>query len=344
MELETTKRQRWIDIVRGIGIMLVVVGHVSSNEILVSWIYSFHMPLFFFISGWLMQKYAGQAILNKAYIQKKIYQLLVPFIEYRFILIVWWVLVEKRFRELDLGPIWFLPTIFIAYILVALLIHFSNNMKKSLLMFISLVAVMIVVIYMHSILHIRTRIGEFCYVWLVRAICATTWMFLGICVKIVYGRISENTKKYTIPVMAFWAVISIVLFQLNGDVSMFNLQFGTSYLCYYVSGLSGILVLFLFAAKWMKKNTVVEFVGRKSIIIMAFHEPIKRVLFKLIDIICSVVKINSSYELMRQNLLGGIILSLVVVLITCAIILILERVIDTMPKNKLTKVLFAFVK
>ena len=42
-------RSNFIDIVKGIGIFLVVLGH--QNTILTQEIYSFHMPLFFFLSG-----------------------------------------------------------------------------------------------------------------------------------------------------------------------------------------------------------------------------------------------------------------------------------------------------
>ena len=36
---------------KGIGIILVVLGHTTHNDELSSWIYHFHMPLFFFLSG-----------------------------------------------------------------------------------------------------------------------------------------------------------------------------------------------------------------------------------------------------------------------------------------------------
>jgi fucose 4-O-acetylase-like acetyltransferase len=48
------KRLEYIDIARGIGILLVVLGHSDARAIsplLFQWIYSFHMPLFFFLSG-----------------------------------------------------------------------------------------------------------------------------------------------------------------------------------------------------------------------------------------------------------------------------------------------------
>ncbi|PJG49261.1 glycosyl transferase [Sphingobium sp. LB126] len=46
-------RLEWIDVARGIGIMAVVVGHVWTRGSLRDAMYSFHMPLFFLLSGLL---------------------------------------------------------------------------------------------------------------------------------------------------------------------------------------------------------------------------------------------------------------------------------------------------
>lgn len=47
------KRFREIDVARGIVILLVVLGHlVAFDNFLWSWIFSFHMPFFFFVSGY----------------------------------------------------------------------------------------------------------------------------------------------------------------------------------------------------------------------------------------------------------------------------------------------------
>lgn len=46
-------RESWIDVLKGIGIILVVIGHTSMENPLVKWIYVFHMPLFFALSGYM---------------------------------------------------------------------------------------------------------------------------------------------------------------------------------------------------------------------------------------------------------------------------------------------------
>lgn len=53
-------RHAWIDWAKVIAIYLVILGHFIhknnfENEFVVNWIYSFHMPFFFFISGYLFR-------------------------------------------------------------------------------------------------------------------------------------------------------------------------------------------------------------------------------------------------------------------------------------------------
>ena len=44
-------RKQWLDIAKGIAIILMVIGHTSIPNIASNFIYAFHMPLFFIASG-----------------------------------------------------------------------------------------------------------------------------------------------------------------------------------------------------------------------------------------------------------------------------------------------------
>ncbi|WP_432240435.1 acyltransferase family protein [Herbaspirillum robiniae] len=68
------QRERWIDVYRGIGITLVVWGHVYGGYSF-DVIFLFHMPLFFFISGYLFRPVAAPG----AFCQRKAAQLLIPY-------------------------------------------------------------------------------------------------------------------------------------------------------------------------------------------------------------------------------------------------------------------------
>lgn len=69
------KRILWIDALKGFGIFLVTFAHLNIWDPLEAHIYSFHMCLFFFISGFLFK--CNLSIREYAY--KKIRNLLIPF-------------------------------------------------------------------------------------------------------------------------------------------------------------------------------------------------------------------------------------------------------------------------
>lgn len=76
-------RQAWIDVLKGIGILAVVVGHITFNRALVAQIFMFHMPLFFLAGGYLHDAAAPQ----RAFLLSKARSLLLPYA--CFVLILW---------------------------------------------------------------------------------------------------------------------------------------------------------------------------------------------------------------------------------------------------------------
>ena len=46
-------RVAWLDIAKGMAIILMVLGHTSIPAVASNFIYAFHMPLFFIASGWV---------------------------------------------------------------------------------------------------------------------------------------------------------------------------------------------------------------------------------------------------------------------------------------------------
>ena len=72
----------WIDVSKGVGIYLVVLGHANINPRLQQFIYLFHMPLFFFLSGYLhiIKTDCG------AFCRKKVIHLLLPYASFLLLL------------------------------------------------------------------------------------------------------------------------------------------------------------------------------------------------------------------------------------------------------------------
>ena len=82
-----------LDSLRGFGILLVVLGHTSWSAGLVSWIFSFHMPLFFIISGMLFHE---RQFLDS--FKRKAIRLLVPYVFFGTVTLAYWALIERRLR------------------------------------------------------------------------------------------------------------------------------------------------------------------------------------------------------------------------------------------------------
>ena len=95
-------REYW-DIVKGIGIILVVIGHFCWD--LTRYIYLFHLPLFFFVSGYLYneEKYGDKPYLNVASRLKSSWM--------KYVL-VFWILIWTHNLWINLKIAWVYPGIY----------------------------------------------------------------------------------------------------------------------------------------------------------------------------------------------------------------------------------------
>lgn len=143
------------------GILLVVIGHSGFNEPIVqenlgwlhSWVYSFHMPLFFMISGYLF------SLTNKSFVDidagkflwKKVLRLLVPYVTIGTVVyLIKFALSNLSYASRDytlgnflymfiapespdstMGYLWYIITLFVVFAIVVLLNKMRVDMKKT---------------------------------------------------------------------------------------------------------------------------------------------------------------------------------------------------------------------
>lgn len=139
-----------IDICRGIGIILVVLGHALKQtgvmntpfEIMLSVIYSFHMPLFFVVSGFVSVKILNFNSIKERvdYIKNRAIRLLVPYFAVGFFYMpIKFVLNSFAVKPYDFSKawkiligenpntvLWFLYTLFWVSVVSALLVNYKN--------------------------------------------------------------------------------------------------------------------------------------------------------------------------------------------------------------------------
>lgn len=87
-KIAVPKQQRmyYIDMLKGIAIALVVLGHNSFHDYATQAIYLFHMPLFFVISGFLDRL---EGITFGDYVRKKLRRLMYPYITFGILIILY---------------------------------------------------------------------------------------------------------------------------------------------------------------------------------------------------------------------------------------------------------------
>lgn len=146
-------RMDYIDMTRGFAICLVVLGHIWDNP-LCNFITSFHVPVFFVLSGYLtkLKDKRNQATTSShdrrlhMELWKRTKQLMVPYVVYSVVWISFTYFALDSSLELlrenvvqtvvlyGCGALWFLPAILIAQIIFLVLRHIcvKNNMMKAL--------------------------------------------------------------------------------------------------------------------------------------------------------------------------------------------------------------------
>ena len=91
-------RLGWLDVGKGIGMVLVIFAHDHIPKTLKTFIYTFHMPLFFFLSGFLFSpaKYRS----SSSFFISKCKSLIIPYFSFSIIVYIWF-LVRYRIGDID---------------------------------------------------------------------------------------------------------------------------------------------------------------------------------------------------------------------------------------------------
>ena len=130
-ETETTsKRIEWVDIAKGVAIVLVCLGHRDVPGSMRAWIYSFHLPFFFFLAGYTTK--FESYVSFRSYAIRKVQVLLFPYFLFGLAVAAFDILfscfyprgtisIPRRLFELliggEVGPLWFIPPLFITEII-----------------------------------------------------------------------------------------------------------------------------------------------------------------------------------------------------------------------------------
>lgn len=281
----------WIDNLKAIGIYLMVLGHHTAiNPSLLKYIYSFHMPLFFFISGFLFDRDKYPTI--KSFILSRTQTLLVPYLLFSFLTYIFWcALIIIRHPEQIISenndlfttlssiflssngiiwmshnaPLWFLTCLFlleIQFFIMIEILKYENSIRIFyVIIFTFLVSLLGYIVYLHYNLH---------FPWGLE-ISWTVMVFY------LFGYILRQALKVgRLPRINFPAfiilpallVLSIVSSQMNSFINLAVNQTG-NYVLFLVSAFSGIGLSIALSLS-IKNYLWIEYLGKNTIFILGF--------------------------------------------------------------------------
>lgn len=132
-------RLEYIDNLKGFAIFTVIIGHLTERiygcEGFNSFIYSFHMALFFFLSGYTNKINSFTIRESFLFIRKRCRTLLLPYISFSLlgIIIHGYTSAYSYFIEEARMGLWFLPTLFIMCLLLCIISIISKMDTKRLI-------------------------------------------------------------------------------------------------------------------------------------------------------------------------------------------------------------------
>lgn len=267
------KRIEWIDIAKGIGILLVILGHsVQFGSRLHNLIFSFHMPLFFILSG-MVYNHKN----NKTFLHKKFISLIIPYIIFSIIgllisiIIPFWrsglntraIMKDIYLTNPDaanVSSVWFLICLFI----VSVFFNFIQKVDIK-VQYIVVGLCLIVGIFYAKLMSDLTFLPDGRLPFnLDTSLISLTFFAIGVWMKI-----------YITDCKVFWGscVIFTLTFVFNGRVNLHGLTFNNPIL-YIMESISGaIIVIFLcFIISTKNKQRFIikmlKWLGEHSLIIL----------------------------------------------------------------------------
>ena len=327
------KRNSIIDTAKGIGIFLVVFGHLNLQEPMQTIIYSFHIPLFFIISGLLFdrKKYAD----FKSFLARRLHTLIIPYLIFAIGTLAFYIMIEflkfgfsetsfqfarQYFIQIFIArysliygpntPMWFVPCLFLTECFYFFIVKIKNRLMRC------------------SILILMILFGWFTQ----SAYChldfsLLPWNFSAACFAIGFYAsgnmllqnralwlLKKNDSTNPVLKILLFLCFGVILYfasQYNGHVSLGSRIFNNG-LIFYTTGLIGTALTFMIAVNLCKSKTLC-FWGRNSFIIMSMHIVFYNILSGIYQALGGVSLITLQHSFLPS------FITVIIVIIMCSI-------------------------
>lgn len=320
---QTRERLVSMDIAKAVTILLVVIGHSGSP--FDNFIYLFHMPVFFCISGYFYKDNYSQNPLSV--VKKRIFSLYLPFVAYEFVFLalhnvfynlniysdkvsyygevgylygpidylknIFWILTFHNSEQL-LKPFWFLIVLFVITVLFSLISYFSqrfgkryNEVLRGILIALCFIVGMILSHY-NIVLSFNTNVG----------LVAISIFYIGYLYKRYERHIPFN------PYFFFMSLALLIFDSFHGQIEMSSNTYSSPWF-FLLNAVLGIYVVFGFS-KFLSRQKgklldLLNYIGVNTIPILA----LQLLAFKLINYAQVVLYHYPSYMTAKFLIIDG---------------------------------------
>ncbi len=293
--MSAEKRDHSIDILKGIAIILVLIGHIPyTPDILRAWLYTFHVPTFFVCSGILFS--VDRYPKFKDFFISRVKGLLLPILTLGILSALLQLALCWAFNTFSHGIFSYTTDIHPVSLILSLLIGYRLHEYYFTLWFLYTLFLGELIFY-----YLAKLIRKRWYGYLIILLCGIAlqyvisshvygfvWSidllpaclaFLS-CGALLKMLIYEKGKKAPVWILPIAIVLSFVFTYLNmPDGNQVNLFYGRMWnpFFYLISALSGIMICVIISGLIGRSRTL-EFYGRNSLVTYAFHSPLAIVL------------------------------------------------------------------
>lgn len=277
----TSNRIGYIDMVKAFAIFMVFIGHRTDSTILEQYIYSFHLPLFFWISGFLFNPTKYQQF--KSFFSRRFRTILVPYFLFALISFIFWFTVVRSlsirgqvftvnpwfpfcgiFYGIGVGQwrnpldiaLWFLPCLFVADMIFW---HINKYLRGGHKVF--------ALIIFGIVGYVTSRWVPFRLPWSADvAFTAVVFYSAGSMARNRDAKIINLWLVWKIVAMASLAALGFSLSFINGKPDMNYNFYGNPFL-FYSAAFAGIYFWY-YMIRLIPTVRVIEYIGQNTIILI----------------------------------------------------------------------------
>lgn len=321
------ERIEWIDILKGISIIMVVIGHIDYCPMFLNYFFDpFFLTAFLFCYGYTF----NSSISLKEFSKKRIKTLLIPLIFFSLLIILTryiFTLSEHNGLIIDLkqmllqirgqgDDLWFIALMFIA----SFPFYFISKLVKNRKVYIPILVLCFCSSYIYD------RVCGIALPWHLQ-IVGSAILYMGIGYYCNKWKVQLNIKRdikgsiFVVLATIIYIVSIFINISILKNTSFTFYSYSNNIVMYIIITVLG-LIMSISVAKYISKSNILSFFGKNTLLIFALHGKIERVLIVLTNSILSkeVLEVNNS--------LNNFVVTISITIITLVILIIPIKIIN----------------